>query len=228
MDSSTFGQTISQAIGDSWAQIITFIPDLIGAIVILLLGILVAWALKWIVTKFFEVIKIQTLAKQVKLVELLEKIKVSQNVPQIFGGFVYWIVIIVFLLPALQTLGLNKVSDVLYQILNYIPNALVAAFMVLVGVLLSDFVGHVVKAAATSFGSTTAGVLSSIVRYAIIVFVILAAIVQLGVAVYFLNALFTGFVAMVAIAGGLAFGLGGKDAAKELLENLKEDFTIKK
>lgn len=225
---TSWGQAMTDSIVSAWSKIINFLPNLLGAIIVLIFGLIVAWILKWVVVQFFTLIRVQTVSDQIKLTELLKKIKVNSNIAEVFGVLVYWIIVIIFLLPTLEILGLSQVSSVLNQILAYIPNTLVAAFMVLVGILLADFVANLVKAAAVSFGATTAGVLASVVRYAIIVFVILAALVQLNIASYFLTTLFTGFVGMFAIAGGIAFGLGGKDAAKELIDKIKDDFSAKK
>jgi len=136
-------------------------------------------------------------------------------------------VIIVFLIPAMETLGLARVSDVLNQVLGYLPNVVVAGFLVLVGIIVADVLAGLVKATALTLGTNTANILASLTKYAIYIFVGLSALVELGVATSLLLSAFTGVIAMIAIAGGLAFGLGGKDAAAELIKKVKEDFSKK-
>ena len=228
MTIQSWGEAIGFAFQSSWEKIIGYLPNLVGALLVFILGLIVAWLVKWLLVQFFTVIQINKLADRIKLTEILKKMKTQTDFAQIIGIFFYWLIIIIFLLPVFSILGLTEINLVLYQVLAYVPNVLVAGFMILVGVLVAEAVGNLIKAAAVSFGSGAAGFLASLARYAIIIFVSLAALSQLGVATYFLQTLFTAFVAFIAIAGGLAFGLGGKDSAKDFIEKLREDFKMKK
>lgn len=224
---STWWDAVTSATSDAWSQILSFLPNLIGAFVIILIGIIVAYILKWIVAQVLTVIQLQTLSDKVKLTDILKKMGVTATIPELLGNMVKWIVLIVFLLPALQVLGLSQVTYVLHQILGYLPNVIVAGFVVLVGVIIADIIAHAIRATALSIGATTANVLATVAKYAIWVFVGLAALVQLGVATTLLITLFTGFVAAVAIAVGLSFGLGGRDAASDLIKKVREEFSKK-
>lgn len=228
MTVTSWGEAISEAVVSSWEKILGFLPNLIGAIIVFLIGLIVAWVIKWVLIQFFTLIQIQKLSDQIRLTEILKKMKANTNLAEIIGVFFYWIVIVIFLLPVFKILGLSEISNVLYLILGYVPNVLVAGFMIFIGVLVADVMANLIKAAAVSIGTAVSGFLASLARYAIIVFVILAALAQLGVATYFLQTLFTAFVAFLAIAGGLAFGLGGKDAAKDFIDRMREDFRLKK
>lgn len=228
MDIASWGQAISDAFANSWSEIVGFLPRIVGAILVFLIGLVVAWFIKWILIQFFNLVKIQKLSDEIKLTDVLKKMRAHTQISEIIGMFVYWIVVIIFLLPVFQILGLGEINVVLFQVLGYIPNVVVAGFMIFVGVLVADLISNLIKAAAVSLGSSTSEFLASVARYAIIIFVSLAALSQLGVATYFLQTLFTAFLAFLAIAGGLAFGLGGKDAAKDLIERLKQDFTLRK
>jgi len=219
--------TIVIAVSDAWVKILGFIPNLLGAIIVILIGLLVAYVLKWVVVQILNAIRFQALSEKIKLTDILSKTGVKQDVPELLGNLVKWITIIVFLLPALEVLGLSQVSDVLTQVLGYLPKVVVAGFLVFVGIILADVVAHVIKATAITIGTSTASILASVAKYAIYVFVGLSALVELGVATNLLLSLFTGVVAMVAIAGGLAFGLGGKDAAADLIKKIREDFSRK-
>lgn len=224
---TTWWDSITWAVSDAWAKILSFLPNLIGAFVIILIGLLVAWVLKWIVVQVLNAIRLQVLSDRVKFTDVLSRMGVKQTVSELLGNLVKWVVIIVFLLPALEVLGLPQVSDVLSQVLGYLPSVVIAGFLVFVGIVIADIVAHVIKATAVTIGTTTAQILASVARYAILVFVALAALVQLGVATNLLLTLFTGFVGMIAIAGGIAFGLGGKDAAADLIKKIREDFSKK-
>lgn len=223
----TWWDSIVLAVQEAWEKILGFLPNLIGAFVIILVGLLVAYILRWIVVQILNAIQLQTLSDKVKFTDVLKKMGVTATVSELLGNLVKWVTIIIFLLPALQVLGLSQVTDVLYKILGYIPSVIVAGFIILVGVIIADIVAHVIKGTAVTVGVTTATILATVAKYAIWIFVGLAALVQLGVATNLLITLFTGVVAMVAIAGGIAFGLGGRDAASDLIKKIREDFSKK-
>lgn len=219
--------TIVLAVGDAWIKILGFIPNLVGAFAVILIGLLVAYVVKWALFQIFAAIRLDKFSDKVKLTDVLAKTGVKQSLSELLSNLFKWIIIIVFLMPAMEILGLSQVGDVLNQVLGYIPKAVIAGFLVFVGIIVADVVAHVIKATAVSIGASTANILASVARYSVYVFVGLMALVQLGVATNLLLSLFTGVVAMVAIAGGLAFGLGGKDAAADLIKKIREDFSKK-
>jgi len=224
---SDWWNTIVIATSDAWTRILSFIPNLIGAIVVILIGLLVAYVLKWVVVQIFSAIQLQTLSEKTKFSGILGKMGVKENVTELLGNFVKWIIIIVFLIPALQVLGLSEVGDVLSQVLGYLPKVVIAGFLVFVGIVLADIVSHAIRATALTIGSATASVLATVTKYAIYIFVGLITLEQLGVASTLLLSAFTGIIALIAIAGGLVFGLGGKDAAAELIQKIRNDFSKK-
>ena len=218
---------VSNATSDAWSRILSFIPNLIGAFIIILVGLLIAYILKWVVVQIFSAIRLQTLSDRAKFTEVLNKMGIKQNVAELLGNLTKWVIIIVFLVPALEVLGLPQVGDVVTQILAYLPKVIVAGFLVFVGIIIADIISHLIKATAITVGAATAGILASVAKYAVLIFVALMALVELGVATNLLLSLFTGFVAMIAIAGGLAFGLGGRDAAADLIKKIRDDFSKK-
>lgn len=224
---SNWWETIVMAVSDAWIKIWSFLPNLIGAFVVILLGLLVAYALKWIVVQILSAIRFEVFAEKVKLSDVMSKVGVKIGINELLGNLVKWIVVIVFLLPALEVLGLSQVGDVLTQVLGYLPKVVIAGFLVFVGLIVGDVVAHLIKGTAVMLGAHTASILGSLARYAILVFIGIMALGELGVAKEFLLNLFTGVIGMVAIAGGLAFGLGGKDAAADLIKKIREDFSKK-
>ncbi|MCX6806910.1 MAG: hypothetical protein NT135_02215, partial [Candidatus Berkelbacteria bacterium] len=210
--------TVVFATSDAWAKILSFLPNLIGAFVIILIGLLFAYIFKWIIVQVFNAVRLQVLSDKSKFTDVLSKMGIKEPISELLGNLVKWIVIIVFLMPALEVLGMSQVSDILQVVLSYLPNVVVAGFLIFIGIVVAEFVAHVIKATALTIGTATATILASLARYSVLVFVSLMALEQLGVASNMLLSLFTGFVAMIAIAGGLAFGLGGKDAAADLIK----------
>ena len=208
------------AVTDSINRIIAFIPELVGALIVLLIGIIVAWAVKTVVVRLLGYVQLKPVAETLGL-ERIFKTKV--DLVGLIGELVQWIIIIVFLIPALEILNLTQVNEVLQGIVAYIPNVVAAVFIVMIGAIVADLVSKVISGTVKTIGARTSAVLADIARYSIIVFVLLAALNQLGIATNLIERLFTGFVALFAIAGGLAFGLGGQDAAKDLVNRLRKN-----
>lgn len=210
----------STAVTDTLSRAVGFIPDLIGALIVILIGVVVAWAAKTVIVKVLSYIKIKP---------YLEKAGLSKALPgkvdfaALIGDLVQWIIIIAFLLPALDILNLSQVNELLSRVISYIPNVIVAVALVMIGAIVADLVAKVVESAAQTIGVSTAKALADIAKYAIIIFVILASLYQLGIAAPLIDRLFTAVVGMVAIAGGLAFGLGGQEAAKDAVNRLRKN-----
>lgn len=212
---------------DVWARTISYLPHLLGAIVILIIGVLVASILKWAIQRLVEVSRLQGLFDQLEFTKSLKSAKINTNLGVIVGEFVRWIVIIIFLRPAATTLGLGQVSTILDSILNYLPNVGSAVLILFLGVLVAEFIGSIVRATAAGLGSRTATGLAVLTRNVIYVIVFLFALSQLVTAPQVIYILLIGFVSAAAIALGLAFGLGGKDAAAEFVNRMKNELQSK-
>lgn len=215
------------AVSDSWATIwerfINFLPNLIGAIIILVIGWIVAIIVFLVVDRLFRIIGLQTLFEKAKVEEMLKKGNIAKDATALLASVAKWIIYLVALMAATTTLRLPDVASFLDKILAYIPSVVTAGAILLIGLVLAHFLYQVIKGSLLAAGFTLAEAVASIVRYAVIIFTFLAALVQLGIAGSLINTLFIGVVAFLAIAGGLAFGLGGKDVAQEVLEKIRKE-----
>lgn len=205
-----------------WGQVIAFLPSLIGALIIVIAGLIVAWCLRLIVERIINALKIDVLLKKLGVGAYIERAGLHLNSGKFLGLLVYWFFIIVFVLAATDVLGLWGVSTFLRDVLSYIPNIIVAVLIMLAAVLLANFLRGLVRASVTSAKLHASKFLGSLAWWTIVIFGFLAALIQLGIATSILNTIVTGFIAMVALAGGLAFGLGGKDYAAHLIEKFRE------
>ncbi len=212
------------ALRDSWFRILNYLPNLLGAIVIIVIGVLVASLLKWIVIRILEATRIQNAFDDLHFAQSLKKANMNTNIPVIAGSFIKWVTIILFLIPSASVLGLPQVSGILNNIILYLPNVGSTVIILFLGALFAEFIGNVVRATAAGLGSHMAATLAMFSRYIVYVFAGLAAIAQLGIAPQVINILLTGLVAAAAIASGLAFGLGGKEAASDLIGKIRKDF----
>jgi hypothetical protein len=210
----------SDAVADSLKGVINFIPEIIGALVVILIGVLVAWAVKTVVVKAMSFVTVKPYTDAIGLNKVF---KTKEDLIELFGDLAKWIIIIVFLVPALNILGLADVNELVKSVVAYLPQVIVAVFVLTVGAVLADLASRTVEATAQTIGTKTAAIVADVTRWAVMVFAILIALDQLGIASGVINTLITGFVALIALAGGLAFGLGGQDAAKEVIERLKKN-----
>lgn len=196
----------------------SFLPNLIGGILILVVGFLIGSIVKHLILTVFTFLKVDNFFQKTKLFGK-GQIKVWIEVlTEIFK----WMLIIVFLIPTLEVWGLSRATAVLNQFLFYLPNVVVAVVIAFVGLMAANLGADLVKHSVKTMGANSANSLAVFTRWAIAFFTVLVVLNQLGVAQDLVRILFTGIVAMLALAGGLAFGLGGKDVARELLEDLKK------
>lgn len=209
-------ETTNDVITKFWIKFINYIPDFFGGLLVLLIGFFVAAFLKKILLTLLAFFRVDSLLNRTGLITQKE-VRIWQEV---ITELVKWTIIILFLIPTLETWGLSQATSVLNQFLFYIPNVLVAVIIGFVGIIISNLASDLVRHSIKSSGATSATTLSAFTKSTIIFFTILVMMNQLGVAQDLIRIFFTGLVAMVAIAGGLAFGLGGKDAAKEILDGI--------
>lgn len=207
----------------SWVAVIGFVPNIIGAIIVFIIGWIIAVGLGKLVKQVVDAIKVDQVLEKMGVKEVLEKADLRLDSGAFVGALVRWFLIIVFLLAATEILRLPEVTGFLRDVLLYVPNIIIAVVIMLAAVLLANVLHRIVKAAVSAAGLSSADFLATLTRWAIFVFAFLAALIQLGIAPALINTLITGLVAMLAIAGGLAFGLGGKDYASQLIEKVRRD-----
>lgn len=221
---TSWGAAVIASFSAALALVFSFVPKLIGFLVILLVGWIVATALSKAVTFLLRKIGFDRLATRVGLARLEQQMGVHMDTAGILGKIVYWFVFLVFLVPAVNALGLTAVSNILNEIIAYIPNVFVAILVLFLGTLAATFIADIVRGATASGRVGNPNLFANIARYAIIGFAALIALEQLQIAPALLNILFTAIVGAAALALGLAFGLGGRDTAQRLLS--RGEYTV--
>ncbi len=214
---TNISQALSDSLNNALLGITAFIPRFVAGAVVLLIGVLVASILKQAVTELLKALKVESFLRKYGVPEAKEEFTWTN----ILSEIVRWFVIIVFLIPTVDVWGLSRVVTVLNEFLVYLPNVFIAAIIAIVGFVFARLSADVILASAKGVSPETAKTVASSIRIAIQVFVILAVLSQLGVATDLIRILFTGLVAMMAISGGIAFGLGGQGLAKDILESLR-------
>ena len=222
----TWGDVLIASFQELWSGVVTFVPQLVIALVVFIIGWVIAVALGKIVSQLVKSLRVDSALRGLGAEAPLSRAGLRLDSGAFVGGLVRWFFILVFLFASIDVIGLDQVTEFLRSVvLTYIPQVIVAAFILLVAALLADVVHRVVAGSARAAHIPSAGFLGGVAKWLIWIFAILAALFQLGIAGVFIQTLFTAFVAMLAIAGGLAFGLGGRDAASRFLEKLRADIT---
>ncbi len=209
---------VNSVVLTSFQKFVTFLPSLFGGIIIFLIGLVLASLLKKILLSIFTFFKLSMILQKLKLMNKNE-VRVWEEV---LAELLRWSVVVLFLIPALEVWGLSRATAVLNQFLFYLPNVIIAVIIGFVGLVVSNLVSDVVLRTVTTIGAGSAKTLALSAKWVIVFFTILIVLNQLGIAQDLIRILFTGIVAMLALAGGLAFGLGGRDAAKDLIAQVHD------
>lgn len=211
--------TFYSAANEVLSQLASFLPLLLGAVITITAGFIIAGWFKSVIVKLLRLLQINKLGGSQSLQNFFHHAQIGQTVENIIGETVRILVIIIFLITAMSMLGLSVVTQVLAQILGYIPTIIAAVIIFVGGVLIAGLVEKLVKGSLASANLRTARAAAKFASYSIMVITALAAISQLGIAQSFINTLFTGLVAVMVLGFGLSIGLGGKDLAKKILED---------
>src|SRR3989344_3995744 len=223
MEYSSYQLTIVGSLQDLYDKVIAYLPNLVAAIIVLIIGWLLAMFLSKLVQKLLEMLKIDQLANQLGMDSLGEKMNKRLSLATFGGWLIKWFFFLGSFIAAADILGLSGVSSFLYQdVLAYAGHVVVAMAILLLGILAANFFGEIVSSAVRASGLHKAEALGSLTKWSIVVFAVIATLSQLQIATAFLQDLFTAVVAMLAIAGGIAFGLGGKEHASKVLDNIED------
>jgi hypothetical protein len=214
---SDWGTAIWNSFTSALAVIFDFIPKLIGFIVVFVIGLIVAKAVERAVTWLLRRAHFDAFSERIGLTRLEHRFNMRMDVTNVLSKVVFWFVFLIFLVPAVDALGLSSVSVLLGTIISYLPNVFVAVLLLFLGMLLATFAADIVRGlvAGTSLGNPD--IYANVVRYAILGFVALLALYQLNIAPAIVETLFTAVVGALALAFGLAFGLGGRETAQRWL-----------
>jgi hypothetical protein len=215
-----WGEVFTASFTELWFEFVNLIPNLIGALIILIVGFLVAKSLGRLVGRLLNRIYLDKAVETIGLKKILNKAGFNLLVSQALGLLITWFLYAVVLVAAADILGLNQISVFLSDVVLYIPNVIIAVVILLVGIIVSNFFFTLVKEMSLAAGLKASDFLAGVAKWAILVFTFMAALIQLKVATELIQILFTGLVFMLALAGGIAFGLGGKDKAREVIDKL--------
>ena len=209
------------ALQDTWQGFLIFIPNIIGAILILILGWMVALGVAKLVSEILLRLKFDKIFEKNNWKDVLRKADLDVSPSEFIGSICKWILIIVFLLAAVEILGFVQFAMFLRGIITWLPNLIVASAIFVVAVIFADILGKILRATVNRIGVKYSNFLGVFIKGAIYVFATLAILLQLGIARTMINTIMIGLVGMISLAFGLSFGLGGRDAAAKFIEDIK-------
>lgn len=222
----TWGNTITGSFSGIWMGVVAFLPSLVAAIVIFVIGWIVGSLVGRLVSQLIKAIKLDAALEQAGFGAVVKRAGLNLNTGAFIGGLVEWFIVVAFLVASFEVLGLTQVNLFLQQVvLLYLPQVIVAVLILLVAVVIADVLSKIVSSSARAAHVRSANFLGTITKWAIWIFALLAALVQLGIAVGFIQTLFTGVVVALSLAFGLAFGLGGQEAAARWIEKTRSEIT---
>jgi len=205
-------ETLVQPLQNALSTFLSFLPQLVGAIVILIIGYIVAKVLQAVVGRVLQAIGFDGWMEKGGIKQFFDRAQTNYTPATIIGMLVFWFVFIIALTMAADALGIPQVSAVLGQLIAFIPNIIAAILILILAALLANFVSGIVR------GATGSNVLASVAQYAIIVYAAFAALTQLGIAVQLTAPTFLILLGGVALAAALAFGIGGREVAGEIIQ----------
>lgn len=211
------------SIQELWITVANFLPSLIGALVVFIVGLIVAAVLDKVVERLVYYVRLDVLLRKLGVEGVAERAHMKLNSGHFIGKIVYWFFVLAFLLAASDILGFFTLSAFLRDVLNYVPQVLVAMLILLAALMLANFLKGLVRASVMSANLHGAKGLGTLTWWIVVIFGLLTSLVQLGVAVSIINTLITGLIAMLSLAGGLAFGLGGKEHASKWIQKLEDE-----
>ena len=225
---STWSEVLSLSFKNLWLGVVGFVPNLVVAVVVVLLGWGIGVLFGRVVSQIMKMIKIDEALRKAGVEDFLNRGGINLNSGAFLGGLVRWFIMLVFLIGAFEILHLSQVTSFLRDILNYLPQVIVAVLILIAAGLVAEAMKKVVLSSAMAAEVSSAGFLATVTKWVVWVFAILVALSQLGIAAGLVQTIFTGLVVALSLGLGLAFGLGGQEAAARAIEKVSKEMSSKK
>lgn len=224
----TWSTVLTSSFQRLWGGVVEFVPNLVIAVLIIIIGWLVGALIARVVSQIIRSLKVDEALRKAGVEDTLARGGIMLNSGNFLGALVKWFIIVVFLVAAFDVLRLTTVNVFLQEVvLSYLPQVIVAVLILLVAAVIGDVMQKIVTTSAKTAEIRSARFLGTVTRWSIWIFAILAALFQLGIAGAFIQTIFTGFIVALSLAVGLSFGLGGQDAAARFLEKTRQEISHK-
>lgn len=219
---TSWADVVAGSLTNLWFGVLSFLPSIIGALVVLLIGLIVATGLGKLVEKVLAMLRLDSGLAALGLEPYFKRAGLELRGAHFCGKVVQWFLVIVFALAASDILRLYALTTFLRDVLAYVPNVVLAVLILVAALALANVLRRLVTASVMSARLHAGNFLGLLVWWVVVIFGIFGALEQLRVAPGLVQTIVTGIIAMLALAGGLAFGLGGRDYAAHLIKRLQE------
>lgn len=213
---------------DVWARVFGFLPTLISVVLILFLGWIIACIVQKMVTRFLKLARLDTVSEKVGIANVLSKGDINYTLSEIIGVLIYWLLMLVVLLAAVNALQLNVAAVLLQQVVLYIPNVIASVFILVIGIFVANIVANTIRTAAATAGVRQSRSLGQFAQVIIVVFTIIEAMRQLKIDTSVIEMVIQAGLLALGLGIGLAIGLGCKDIAFRYVNDLVDSFKAKK
>lgn len=201
-------------------KIWSYIPAIAGAIVILVVGWLVAKAIEAIIARILKAVKLDAASEKAGIAGVLAQGEIRLTLSELIGAVVYWLIMLIVLATTLDALNLKIASELLTRVVGYVPNILGAIFILILGAFVANFVGAVVRTAGNNAGIKNTKLLSQLAQTILMVFAVIIAIEQLQIATTLLVLSVNIILVSIGLGAAIAFGLGCKDIAGKFMQDV--------
>ena len=217
---------VTQPILSFFSQVAGFLPNLLGALFILLIGWFLAKAIESVVVQILKTIQLDKVAEKIQLAGVLTKGGIKHKLSELIGVLIYWVIMLAVLIAALNALQLTVAAELIEQVVTFLPNVIAAIFILIVGVFAAVFLATTVRTAASNAGLGQAQSLGQLVQAIVVIFAGVAALQQLQI--QFVGEVFLIILAAVSFGFALAFGLGCKDLVGHWVGDLVDQLSARK
>ncbi|MAF14051.1 MAG: hypothetical protein CMI53_04140 [Parcubacteria group bacterium] len=215
-----WGEVLTTSFTEIWFDFVSLVPSILIAIIVFVVGLIIAKSVGKLFATVAQRIYVDKAIETTGLKGILAKVGFKMEISDALGELIKWFLYVVVLVATADILNLNQISEFLQAVVLYIPNVIISVVILIVGIIVSNFIHTLVKETSVAAKLSAAEMLADVAKWAIMIFTFMAALIQLRVATSLIQILFTGLVFMVSLAGGIAFGFGGKDRAAKVLDKL--------
>ena len=221
-----FDALVMEPVKSLLTQLLTFLPKLLGAMLILLVGWWIAKALEGLIVRILKTIALDKLADQIQVTSVLAKGGIRRKVSELLGAIIYWLVMLAVVMVAFNALDLTVAAQLFQKIVEFLPNVIAAVFILIVGVFAAAFLATTVRTAASNSGILQAHLLGQAVQTIVVIFAVVASLQQLQI--QFVGEVFLLILAGLSLGSAIAFGLGCKDLAGRWVSSVIEELRARK
>ena len=219
------GDAIWVSFTGALTRLMSLLPALLGAVLVLVIGWVVSGFFAGLIERALKAVGMERAVERSGIGDFIRRSGTKMTTSGVIAGLIKWFIRLIFIQAAANILGMPQVTSIINSIVLFIPSVVVAMAIIVVGSLIAKFLAGLVRGSVSEMGVGNPDLLAKLTQYVVVGFAVIAAIDQLGIAATVVNTLLIGLIGSVALAVGLAFGLGGREVAGEIARSWYEGGT---